>query len=315
MKTWCWSTNPKVSGAWFLRPADSRGWTKLRFGAGTGIKPPTAFELAFTNNPGLKPERSRSFDVGVEQALVGSALVADLTWFANRYDDLIVSVGSSFSGASRYQTDNIANASAKGLEFGASCALADGLSARVAWTFLDTEVLAWTTACPSRSGAVPASAIRYPPAAQPDRRGSDLVGRPHEAFFVVNGRGEMSDIEPNFAVHAYTNPGLRGRRNRRFVRVARGIEAFARVTNLFDKVYEEALGYPALGRAAMIGSVLLQPLISASGTATPVGPRGTARPSSTGCRWGRREGELVGILGPNGSGKTHAAAAGRRERP
>ena len=89
-----WSTNPKISGAWFLRPADSRGWTKLRFGAGTGIKPPTAFELAFTNNPGLKPERSRSFDVGVEQALVGSALVADLTWFANRYDDLIVSVGT-----------------------------------------------------------------------------------------------------------------------------------------------------------------------------------------------------------------------------
>ena len=50
-------------------------------------------DLAFTNNPGLKPERSRSFDLGIEQALIGSALVADLTWFANRYDDLIVTVG------------------------------------------------------------------------------------------------------------------------------------------------------------------------------------------------------------------------------
>ena len=89
-----WSLNPKVSGVWFLRgsrTADAAdGWTKIRAGAGTGIKPPTVFELAFTDNPGLKPERSQSFDVSVEHAFPNLLFVADATFFANRYDDLIV---------------------------------------------------------------------------------------------------------------------------------------------------------------------------------------------------------------------------------
>jgi outer membrane receptor protein involved in Fe transport len=249
-----WSTNPKISGAWFVRPPDARGWTKLRFGAGTGIKPPTAFDLAFTNNPGLKPERSRSFDVGVEQALVGSALVADLTWFANRYDDLIVTVGSSYSGASQYQTDNIANASAKGLELGASFRSVKGLSARVAYTFLDTEVLSVDN-------------VPSPIAPSPYHVGDPLIRRPRnqasadvtwtagraQAFFVVNGRGKVSDIEPTFASSLYPNPGYAVVAIGGAFRITRGLDAYARVTNLFDKSYEEALGFPALGRTAMIG--------------------------------------------------------------
>ena len=57
------SANPKVSAAWFLTSADGN-FTKMRGAAGTGIRPPDAFELAFTDNPSLKPERSRSFEAG-----------------------------------------------------------------------------------------------------------------------------------------------------------------------------------------------------------------------------------------------------------
>ena len=74
--------NPKVSAAWFLDLPDGPTWTKIRPGAGTGIKPPTAFDIAFTDNPGLKPERSRSFELGVEHAFAASTLVADATFFA-----------------------------------------------------------------------------------------------------------------------------------------------------------------------------------------------------------------------------------------
>src|SRR5262249_46559542 len=105
-----WSVNPKVSAAWFVKVAENGRWMKVRAGAGTGIKPPTAFELGFTDNPGLRPERSRSFDAGIEQGFASSTMIADATAFANWYDDLIVAVGSSFVGASRYRTDNIANA-------------------------------------------------------------------------------------------------------------------------------------------------------------------------------------------------------------
>ena len=48
--------------------------------------------------PGLKPERSQSFDAGFEQALAGGLVIVDATWFLNRYDDLIVAVGPLAAG-------------------------------------------------------------------------------------------------------------------------------------------------------------------------------------------------------------------------
>jgi outer membrane receptor protein involved in Fe transport len=33
----------------------------------------------------------------------------------------------------------------------------------------------------------------------------------------------------------------------------RGISAYVRATNLFDKFYQDALGYPALGREVRVG--------------------------------------------------------------
>jgi outer membrane receptor protein involved in Fe transport len=37
------------------------------------------------------------------------------------------------------------------------------------------------------------------------------------------------------------------------VRVTRGLEVYARVLNVADRAYEEALGFPALRRQGMIG--------------------------------------------------------------
>ena len=36
-------------------------------------------------------------------------------------------------------------------------------------------------------------------------------------------------------------------------RITRSIEAYARVTNLFNRAYEDALGYPAQARSASVG--------------------------------------------------------------
>jgi outer membrane receptor protein involved in Fe transport len=36
-------------------------------------------------------------------------------------------------------------------------------------------------------------------------------------------------------------------------RLGRGVSLYARATNLFDKQYQDALGYPALGRDARAG--------------------------------------------------------------
>ena len=112
------SANPKLSAAYFLQPPArrQRHWTRLHGSAGTGIRPPDAFEIAFTDNPSLKPERSRSVDFGAEQTLAGGAIVVDATGFVNWYTELIVTVGQSLQDASQFRTDNISNARSRGLE-------------------------------------------------------------------------------------------------------------------------------------------------------------------------------------------------------
>jgi outer membrane receptor protein involved in Fe transport len=191
--------------------------------------------------------------VGVEQAFGGSRFVADATWFVNRYDDLIVGVRDAFAGASQYRTDNIANARSRGLEIGARWIPAAGVSVRAAWTRLDTEVLGVDN--------VPSEA---PP---PFTVGGQLIRRPRQqgsldvawsnartaAFVTVNGRGRMTDLEPNLASTLVDNPGYAAVAAGASVRVTRGVEVYARITNLFDRRYEETFGFPAPGRAAMIG--------------------------------------------------------------
>ena len=156
------SVNPKITAAgWRCQNAATRGAsTRLRAAFGTGIRPPDAFEIAFTDNPGLKPERSRSGEVGVTQTLAGGAVQLDATWFHNTYDDLIISVGR-LAASSRYRTDNISNARARGAEL-RGVRPARALSARGNYTLLDSEILAVDGA--ARTGAV-ALPRRRPPAA------------------------------------------------------------------------------------------------------------------------------------------------------
>ena len=63
--------NPKLAAAYVL------GQARFHSSFGTGIRPPAGFDLAFTDNPALKPERTRSFDAGVEQTLFHGRLALD----------------------------------------------------------------------------------------------------------------------------------------------------------------------------------------------------------------------------------------------
>ncbi len=251
------SANPKIAAAWFLaRPEAGRaGWTRVRASAGTGIRPPDAFEIAFTDNPALRPERSRSVDVGLEQAWLGGALVAEATWFSNHYTDLIVPVGQSFRDASRFRTDNIANARARGLEAGLHLRTRAGLRVAGVYTWLDTAVLDVDGA----PGEAPA----------PFSPGDWLIRRPRhtggldvvmtrarwQGFARVFARGGVLDVDPSFGAFGGTlrAPGFLTVDAGVAVRAAKGVEVFGRVTNLFDRPHEVALGFPALGRSAMAG--------------------------------------------------------------
>jgi outer membrane cobalamin receptor len=251
------SVNPKLAAAWLVSrrsPSDgARAWTRLRAAAGTGIRPPDAFEVAFTDNPNLKPERSRSLEVGLTQALAGGAVLLDATAFANEYDDLIISVGR-FRDASQYRTDNISNARARGVEFGAAVRTRGGVDVRVSYTWLDTEILAVDLA-----GDAP------PPFVAGDR----LLRRPRHQGSVNAGwtadrlslfasaylRGETLDVEPSFGAFGglFPNPGYRTTAAGGSMRLGRGLTAYARVDNLFNRAYEDVFGFPSPGRTAYVG--------------------------------------------------------------
>ncbi|MGD9902642.1 MAG: TonB-dependent receptor [Vicinamibacterales bacterium] len=250
------AVNPRLTAAWTIVPPGGRRGTSTRLhaAAGSGIRPPDAFEIAFTDNDGLEPERSLSVEAGLTQTLANGAVHLDGTWFHNRYDDLIVSVGR-FSGSSRYRTDNIANARARGVELALTTRPTRRLTARATYTFLDSEVLAVDGA---DGQAPPPFRVGDRLLRRPRHQGSgDLVwGTPRlQAFATLAVRGATLDVEPNFGTFGglFENAG--------YTAVALGgswaivpqLTAFARVVNAFDARYEDALGYPALGRTAYLG--------------------------------------------------------------
>ncbi len=100
--------------------AGAFGATRLRGSVGRGIKEPLFIQSystspSFLGNPDLKPERSRGFDLGVEQRLAGDRAAIELTYYANHFDDLI-SLGPFDPVTFDAQYENIGETRASGIE-------------------------------------------------------------------------------------------------------------------------------------------------------------------------------------------------------
>ena len=55
------SLNPKIAVSYLFSAPGAANTTRLHASAGTGIRPPDAFEIAFTDNPDLKPEAAAAW--------------------------------------------------------------------------------------------------------------------------------------------------------------------------------------------------------------------------------------------------------------
>lgn len=244
------SVNPKLAASFAITAS-----TRVRGSFGTGIRPPDAFEIAFTDNSGLKPERSRSGEVGLTQMLGGGTVQIDGTVFANSYTDLIISVGRTFAGVSRYRTDNISNARARGAELSAAWRPSAQFDLGANYTLLDSEILAVN----GLSIAQTPYAVGDPLLRRPRHSGAidaALTLRQVSAFAQIQVRGETLDAEPAFGPSGglYANDGHTVVNIGGSWRPVRALEVFVRALNLFDRDYEEVLGYPAPGRTAYVGA-------------------------------------------------------------
>ncbi len=124
-------TTGRLTAAYVLPSA-----TILRASLGSGFRAPSIFELfdAFSGNPDLQPETSRSADVGVEQGFLGGRGTVRATWFWLQINDLI-----EFDDVtSRYFQTN-GTATSEGLELSGAYALTDGLTLSGAYTYTDAR--------------------------------------------------------------------------------------------------------------------------------------------------------------------------------
>jgi len=234
--------SPKLSAAYLVKPG-----TRLHGSYGTGIRPPGGSDLAFTNNPALLPERTQSYDAGVEQRLFGNKLSLDATWFHNRYRDLIVSLGGSLSELSEFSTGNLSNAEAEGIENTAQFRPTAWLSMNGSYTWLESSVLSLT----GSTGLVQADFyLGEPLLRRPKQSGSFVVTVRHgraDLNLVGNWRGHTLDVEPNFGASAglFKDPGYQNLGVNLNIRVRGNLTAYVNLHNALDEHYEEIYGYPS----------------------------------------------------------------------
>jgi len=236
------------------------GRTRLRASLGTAFKEPSFFQNYatgyVTGNPGLQPERSTSWDAGVERTLAGGRLVVSATWFSQRFRNLI-----QYTFAPPTPTSpnyyNIAAANASGLELVARASVARGLAleAHYTWTRTQATDSGYDGAAfaagqpllrrPAHAGSATAAAALGP------RAGASLT-----AYWVGRRADEdYSGAAPaRVALPAYVRFDLAGH-----VELVRGHGAAPSVTatlkaeNLLDARYEEVLRFPARRRAVYVG--------------------------------------------------------------
>src|SRR6185369_7040180 len=92
------SANPNVAFLAVIRANKAGvaiGATRLKTSFGTGIKEPEMHEafspnVFFLGNPALNPERAISFEAGVVQEFANRRASLELTYFDNRFRDLII---------------------------------------------------------------------------------------------------------------------------------------------------------------------------------------------------------------------------------
>ena len=256
---------PKISALVLVSQGQSQGrWgaTKLRANYGEGIKEPTLIEAFspspfFLGNPALRPERARSFDVGIEQLLWLERVSVGATFFDNRFRDQIAFVGNpaTFGGPIKTPdgrlTNNINNdrARGRGLELVAALRPARRLSLGGHYTFLDSKLIAAADVIDFGSGTlVPNREVGLPLLRRPRHSGALNIAWLGErfdlnldAFFV----GRRRDLDPVTFSRLVYNDGYAKLDLAGAYRLSPRVTAFARIENLLNQNYQEALGYPA----------------------------------------------------------------------
>lgn len=224
-----WS--PRASLVW--NSAD--GLWKLRAAGGSAFRAPTVGELyyPFVGNRDLKPERSRSWEVGAERTTGGGSGRVDLTLFWNEFRDLIVFDFASF------QDKNIQNARTRGVEAAFRQDLTREIALDVGYTWLDAKDLGVGRELIRRPRHRAFLALVLEPL-------SGLTVSPRATFV-----GRRTDNSATTSAPVEDPSYVRYDLFVRYALVSLGggrLAPYLRLENATDRRYEEVAGYPASRR-------------------------------------------------------------------
>jgi outer membrane cobalamin receptor len=237
-------------------PSAALGETIVKASAGTGVKEPNllqSFSLSpyFLGNPDLKPERARSAEVGIEQRFAGDRAKFGLTYFNNRFSDviqLITTNPATYEG--KYFNTGVTRG--RGIELTAEAAPVAFLRARAGYTMLDGKVV---------ESAVPGDTVFG--------LGHALFRRPRNSGSVgatvvwqrisgdVNGTFVGKFVDSDFGLFSPSfseNPGHTVWDTRVSVVMTRRLTGLLTIDNLTNRDYSEPLGYQPLLRTVRVGA-------------------------------------------------------------
>lgn len=254
------SANPTVAFSFVARQHrdDVIGATRLTASFGTGIKEPEMHEafspnVFFLGNPRLDPERAISFDLGVAQEFFDRRASVELSYFENRFRNLIVFEFDPVTfGPVKLPDGRLTNfvnfdrASARGLELIAAAHPLRGLRLTASYTFLRSRL--------DRSFDLTDKEVGLPLLRRPAHSGSmdvSWVAQRYDVSLTGYFVGARRDIDPlsgarfdasgrPLASAGYTKLNAAGSYH-----LSSFMSVFARVENLLNQTYQEVLGFPA----------------------------------------------------------------------
>jgi vitamin B12 transporter len=245
------------------RPLGAAG-PRLSGSAGVGIKEPTFYENYATGfargNPDLSPERSRSWEVGLDETLTGGALTVRASYFSQRFQDLIQYTATTPTPDAP-NFFNVARAAASGVEL-EGAAHEGPFGARASWTWLRTRVLNAGLDAGQGPGAefVDGERLLRRPAnmatlgASYDAGGRASVTAELRIVGTRDGRDFRSYPATRVVLPRYENLSAGGEVRLWEPEADRpGLSLTLRGENLLNQSYQEIVGFPAPGRELFIG--------------------------------------------------------------
>ncbi len=250
---------PRVGASYVLRTdRGAFGDTRVHATYGQGIVEPRfdqsfGDDPCFPGNPALSPEESRTLHAGVDQKLASDRVRFSADYFDSEFHNIIGFINSPSSvscpfGMGTYFNTNLARA--RGANVSGEARITRWLSGSANYTYDSTRTL-----------SAPTDPVNIDPNYLV---GSRLLRRPvHSGNLVLNANywrmnwnlsgyfsGQRYDynypgqvIDPGYALFNLATT----------YRLARGFSIYGRIANLANKQYQEAYGFPALGREFRVG--------------------------------------------------------------